>query len=270
MTKGELIAACLKLMYENDDVSFYAPELDENEEDEDSYEQTTTSNISEDSDYKSKTANIIESINRALSEIAKADKFPFFVKSIDAFFIGQPYTTYNTVPTSNDNDETYIRVLNNIYKWDSDSSAYIKVALPLYFYYTLDNDIFKVLGVNYEINDEYYYQNNDVSVRYNGSRLMLLRRDKGNYIINYTPKYKRLSYSDEDSANITFADSDNTLIPDYILDIVPYFVKGDLYEEDEPQMALLATNKFYQLLEEIVNPYQRQTQTKVDTRYSSI
>lgn len=263
MTKGELIVACLKLMFENDDVSFYEDDND------DTTNEVNVTNISGDLDYKSKTANIIESINRALSEIAKADKFPFFVKTIDAFFIGQ-YKTYNQVPEINANDETYIRVLNSIYKWDSNIGAYVKVALPLYFYYTLDSDIFKVIGVNYEINDEYYYQNNDVSVRYNASNLMLLRRERGNYIINYTPKFKRLSYSDDDDSDITFADTNNTLIPDYILDIVPYFVKGDLYEEDEPQMAILATNKFYQLLDEIVNPYQRQTQTKVDTRYTSI
>lgn len=256
MTKGELIVACLKLMYENDNVSFY--------------EDDEVESISEDIDYKSKTANIIESINRALTEIAKADKFPYFVKTVDAFFTGQTYTTYNQVPESKTGDEDYIRVMNSIYKWDTTSGSYVKFPLPLYFEYTLDSDIQKVIGIQWEVNQDYYYQNVDAPIRYKGNKLLLLRHEQGNYIVNYIPKYTRLSYSDEDTANITFADSDNTLIPDYILDIVPYFVKGDLYEEDEPQMAILATNKFYQLLDEIVNPYQRQTQTKVDTRFSSL
>ena len=48
-TKGELIAACIKLMFDND-TNILDPE-----------------NISDDPEYASRTANIIESINRALT-----------------------------------------------------------------------------------------------------------------------------------------------------------------------------------------------------------
>ena len=250
MTKGDLIVACLKLMYENND------------------EQLDVEEISSQDEYKSKTVNIIESINRALSEIAKADKLPVLIKEIDAFYYGVTYTTSNTVPSEKVGDYDYVRVANDMYKWSSDESSYLKQSLPVYFQLSQDTDIFKILGITWEVNNEYVYKSVDAPVRYKGNSILLLRHNEGSYIINYTPKFKRLSYDDEDTDVITLADSDETPIPDYILDIVPYFVKGDLYEEDEPQMAVLATNKFHQYLEELVNPYQRQTQTRVDSRYN--
>ena len=113
MTKGELIVACLKLMYENDT------------------EVLDPATISDEDDYKSKTVNICESINRALSEIAKADKLPVLIKEIDAFYYGVEYTTSQTVPSEKISDYDYVRVANDMYKWDSDESAYLKRNLPL-------------------------------------------------------------------------------------------------------------------------------------------
>ena len=56
MTKGELIVACIKVMF--DDTEMLDPET-----------------ISDNPEYQSRTANIIESINRGFDEIAKIESY---------------------------------------------------------------------------------------------------------------------------------------------------------------------------------------------------
>jgi hypothetical protein len=43
-------------------------------------------------------------------------------------------------------------------------------------------------------------------------------------------------------------------LKDKVLNIIPYFVKGELFEEDEANIALLSFNKFEQLLEQLPTP----------------
>lgn len=49
------------------------------------------------------------------------------------------------------------------------------------------------------------------------------------------------------------ADTDELPIKDELAHILPYFIKADLYEEDEPQLAALARNQFEQYLAAIEN-----------------
>lgn len=254
MTKGDLIVACIKIMYDNND--------------DDINQRVDEISISNNEEYKSKTINIIESINRALDEIAKASKLPILTKEIDAFYFNNSYEVINSnnIPLEKYNDSDYVKVVNTLYKWSESENKYIKQELPLYFAYPLDNKIMQVLDVKYELNTEYLYQSLDTPLSYKGNNLMLLRHNNGNYVITFVPTFKRLKYSDDDTTEIVL--SDDTPIPDYILDIIPYFVKGDMYEEDNPQMAVFARNLFITYLSEIVSPYDRQQQTKVESSYT--
>ena len=69
-----------------------------------------------------------------------------------------------------------------------------------------------------------------------------LNYDEG-YKIFYHPQAVQLKDTDEDTMELPYLD--------YILNCIPYFVKADLYEEDNPNVALLARNLFEQYAEAI-------------------
>ena len=63
------------------------------------------------------------------------------------------------------------------------------------------------------------------------------------------------------------ADTDELPIAEELANILPYFVKADLYEEDEPQQASLARNQFEQYLAAI-DTKDKSIQTHVKAVYS--
>ena len=60
----------------------------------------------------------------------------------------------------------------------------------------------------------------------------------------------------------------DTKLTDELLALIPYFVKSELYEEDEPQMAAQARNIFEASLEALI-PYEESKQTLVERVYAS-
>lgn len=185
MTKGELITACVKLMYDNDDVQI-DPEV-----------------VSNESDYASRTVNIIESINRAFIRLSLLKKLPF-----KTFYI---------------NEETeYINKSKMLTRYDltlliEDYSQYERVSKE----------------------DAFGEYNGNISVRFEGNCIVLpTLRTNEQYIIDYQPEVFRLKEDDLDTKVIPYAEK--------ILSIVPYFVKADLYEEDNPNIADYARNLFEQ------------------------
>lgn len=185
MTKGQLITACIKLMYDNDDTPI-DPEV-----------------VSKESDYASRTVNIVESINRAFIRLSLLKKLPFKVfyidESTESVGKNKTFTRYD-LKTLIDDYSQYERI--------SKESA---------------------LG-------EY---NGNVSIRFEGSYIVLpTLKFNEQYIIDYQPEVFKLSDSDEDIIEIPYSDK--------ILSIVPYFVKADLYEEDNPNIADYARNLFEQ------------------------
>lgn len=203
MTKGELIVACIKMMFDND------------------IEQLDPLTISENLDYTSRTANIIEAINRGFDEVAKARKLPkktlILVKDLGS--VGDYYTKFD---------------LNEIIGED---------------------EVLYITNVAYE-NGANYDQN--IEIKIEGENTLILPTIKeGRYIVTYHPKYtKQLSYDDPDSKEIED-------IPSEALRVIPYFVKAELYEDDDTSRATLARNIFHQYLAEIPKtPYLKQTKVK--------
>lgn len=187
MTKGELISACIKLMFDNN-------------------EQIDTSIVSDDETYQDRTNNIIESINRAIIRLNQLNKLPFGFKSIDSSKNGENVIT---IPL----DDDYIELIN-IYKYKLNSFDLNPVTNVLYLPFNticLPN-----------LNENYVYY------------------------LYYKKSPLKLSYSDSDEMEIS--------LPDYITSIIPYFVKGDLYEEDNANMALLARNMFESYANDLPNP----------------
>ncbi len=185
MTKGELITACIKLMFDNDDVVI---------------DNTT---VSAESDYASRTVNIIESINRAIHRLSLLKKLPSQV-----FYITEEtkYVSKNTHLTRYSFEDLM-----------TDYSRYEKISKE----------------------DAFGNYNSNISVRFEGQYIVLptLRKNE-QYIVDYQAIPFVLSYEDEDIVEIPYADN--------IVSIIPYYVKADLYEEDNPNIADYSRNLFEQ------------------------
>jgi hypothetical protein len=69
--------------------------------------------------------------------------------------------------------------------------------------------------------------------------------------LNFDEWYKIFYYPQSIQLKDTDADTMELPYSDYILNCIPYFVKADLYEEDNPNVALLSRNLFEQYAEAI-------------------
>ena len=92
--------------------------------------------------------------------------------------------------------------------------------------------------------------------------ILLIRHDGAvSHTLLYYPKIKTV---DEN-----VLDSDEFWIPDNIARIIPYFVKGDLYQEEEPKLAADARNIFEASLDDLrkqpVNKQQKQRSNRSQT-----
>lgn len=118
-----------------------------------------------------------------------------------------------------------------------------------------EDDILYLTNVAYE-NGAIYDQNIEIKVE-GESKLVLPTINEGRYIVTYHPKYtKQLSYEDPDTKVIED-------MPSEALRVIPYFVKAELYEDDDPSRATLSRNIFHQYLQEIPKtPHLKQTKVK--------
>lgn len=82
-----------------------------------------------------------------------------------------------------------------------------------------------------------------VSFQIEAGTLVLPSLHGGEYIVIYEPKLQRVALNAASSTNID--------IPDEIAEIIPYFIKAELYEEDEPSLALQARNIFEATLDSL-------------------
>lgn len=80
-----------------------------------------------------------------------------------------------------------------------------------------------------------------------GKTLILptLHRETDEYRLIYCPQAPKVT---------ALSDTDELKIPEEVAQMIPYFVKGELYEEDEPGSAAQARNLFEQWLDSIEDP----------------
>lgn len=114
-----------------------------------------------------------------------------------------------------------------------------------YIRYNLDaliSDFNAIDRIIYEGNNGEYIADHDFMTE--GNTLVVDNKvDKGVYRVVYKPSIKRLTLGADDNAIID--------IPDSIASIIPYYVKGDLFRDDEPNEASESRNWFEQALNEI-------------------
>lgn len=120
-------------------------------------------------------------------------------------------------------------------------------------YYNIE----RVLGEN-----KYQYDN-DCEFDIVGNMLRIKDYDpKTVYTILYKPKIQRISASTNNDIDLK-----DIGVPDNIAAYIPYFIKGDLYREDEPAEANEARNWYEQAMAEIMNK-QVSRQSRVQSSYS--
>lgn len=89
--------------------------------------------------------------------------------------------------------------------------------------------------------------------------IIVLPKKDGNYSIIYAPIIPRVAAGTDDTIDID--------LPDKIACLIPYFIKGDLYTEDEPGVAAEARNLFEASLD-AMNTEVKTKQNKVNCIYS--
>lgn len=85
--------------------------------------------------------------------------------------------------------------------------------------------------------------------------VLLLPNHKASYTILYYPTIKTINEETQDT--------DEIWIPEKIARLIPYFIKGDLYQEEEPDLAADARNIFEASLDDL----KKQNQSKQDYVY---
>ena len=95
-----------------------------------------------------------------------------------------------------------------------------------------------------------------------GDRIIICDFDENaNYRILYYPTIRRIDEG--------FSNTEDVPIPNAIAVNIPYFVKGDLYREDEPNEASEARNWYEEAMESIENNKGNRF-THIDSRYAQV
>ena len=133
------------------------------------------------------------------------------------------------------------------------SAAFIRFDLP-----TLIEDFFAVDRIIYECGDNY---DGDHDYRMEGNTLVLENFDdeRESFILLYKPKVERVLASTENETEIE--------IPENIAVHIPYFIKGDLYRDDEPNEASEARNWYEAAMEGLSTAKENKT-GKVKSTYT--
>lgn len=91
--------------------------------------------------------------------------------------------------------------------------------------------------------------------------LVLPAIEEGKYYVKYTPIPQQFTYDDSDTTNLA--------IKDLIASKIPYFVKADIYEEEQPTLAINSRNIFESYMSTIpVNQDSKPIQQRVKTIFS--
>lgn len=127
------------------------------------------------------------------------------------------------------------------------SKHYIRYDLPANIkdFYMLERVVFEDEEGGYEDDTEYQTEGG----------VIVLPNIPGEYRILY---HQNIDYVFSD-----MADTDELPIPDDIARLIPYFIKGDLYQEDEPNLAADARNTFEACLQDIKIQHQGHTNNMV-------
>jgi hypothetical protein len=228
----EIKAQALRLMFADTDVSFSEAEFNNG-----------TGTIYNNSNTKEKLVRMNDSIRRA----------------IDLYYQykGEPtlYTDDVTLHTSGDTTYNYLTSTSV-----SSDNFQFPTRIDLFLYETQSDNTLKLIKQENEISYDFFETL---------GQIQFFETDYTDYITNYeyTPKF-RVWYKAK-KTNLPAAPSDTEydldtlgVVPSDVQRMIPYFIKGELYEEDEPNIALQARQLYIQYLMGLRKKFNK-TQTKV-------
>lgn len=132
------------------------------------------------------------------------------------------------------------------------------------FLYTIDeDDVLTLVKQQEQVNFVFDKPNNKIV--FTDEDYKIYYEDYDNYELYFTVWYKVA----RTNLSLVVADSydlDTLLIPAEVQRLIPYYVKGELYEEDEPTIAYQSKNTYVQFLLGLKKPFSR-VGTKVKNPY---
>lgn len=117
-------------------------------------------------------------------------------------------------------------------------------------------DFGKVDRVVYESAEEY---DGNCPFNMETNSIMVLPKKEGDYVLIYSPILTRITSGSDNDSEID--------LPDKIACLIPYYIKGDLYTEDEPGVAAEARNLFEASLDDMTTVVKTK-QSKVNCIFS--
>jgi hypothetical protein len=204
-------------------------------------DQIDAGNVSDNAEFMLRTVNIIESINRALYRANELGKLPKKVL----------YITYDTEAEEKGyyHSKYSINTLGNGEIFKIDSIALLKA----------NGEYTTHIDVRYEGSDILVLNTLDNPDNYLNANYPEIVEEK--YIVVYTPKIQELSYSDEDTLELDY--------PNELLRKVPYFVVGELYVEDNPNIAFAYRDMYEAYLNKLPD-YEENRNSRIQLHYTNI
>lgn len=216
MKLGEIKLMALKLMFTDTDVTYDISDMQEY------YNNSNT---------REKLIRMNDSINRALSLYYQRVGLSRGKKVVE-------------LDKESDNSTYYLNSIANIYEQIPDLNSVLKVRISSPFKKTLYNSNFDFDGEEIVFMDLTRY-------------VTATEKEHTTIEVFYEKEPKFLITENGEAAkihqDITF-DFDDWDIPNEIQLQIPLFIKGEAYEEDEPQMALYAKNEFLNFLQLVKKP----------------
>jgi hypothetical protein len=137
----------------------------------------------------------------------------------------------------------------------SQSNFGFPTRIDLLVYEELEDSTLKLRKQENEINFDFFETQ---------GKIHFFDEDYRNYITNYDyiPKFRVYYRQSKVNLGTVTDQTDVTLIPEDVLRMIPYFIKGELYEEDEPNIAMQSRQMYVQYLMGLRKKFTK-TQTKV-------
>lgn len=216
MKLGEIKLMALKLMFTDTDVTYDISDMQEY------YNNSNT---------REKLIRMNDSINRALS---------LYYQRV-GLSRGKKVVELDKEPG---NSTYYLNSIADIYEQIPDLYSVLKVRISSPFKKTLYNSNFDFDGEEIVFMDLTRYV---TATEKENTTIEVFYEKEPKFLITETGEAAKI---DQD---ITF-DFDDWGIPNEIQLQLPLFIKGEAYEEDEPQMALYAKNEFLNFLQLVKKP----------------
>jgi hypothetical protein len=200
----------------------------------------TSNAVYDNANTREKLVRMEDSIRRAIDlYYSYKGETALFTDDVELYQTGDPVVYSNYIETSD----------------VSQSNFGFPTRIDLLVYEELEDESLVLRKQQNEINFDFFETE---------GKIHFFDEDYRNYITNYDyiPKFRVYYRQSKVNLGTVNDQTDVTIIPEDVLRMVPYFIKGELYEEDEPNIAMQSRQMYVQYLMGLRKKFTK-TQTKV-------